>query len=357
LPFVFLTVLADDQQQGIQRPKPVKADRYQDAATPETEAPESPCPSMEMHSWSEEGSVVEMDAQPDQIRRPPGLTLDTSEKPDPSPTHDFSSVSILQEFVQGRSEFLPHQKILSWSYEEQCTGESADVFRASVSFVMDGVSKTYCGGWAPSKKKAQRDTAEKVLWFLRSEGAPEPQVLPTPSAASASGARNPDGPIAELHCYVREQSGLSSNEKVLHWEYEGRTEPDSGSGGVPCFRATVSFTIAGARRSLCGGWHASKKKAQRDTAERVLIYLRSAPCHAESITAISFCPSLQPVMPPVAPHLWATDAHISPLSSPAFAMGVAEAISLHSALSWDGGDDVFAVLAGRFRHQGQASAY
>jgi hypothetical protein len=243
---------------------------------------------------------------------------------------------------------------LSWTYEEKQGGDPTLVFRASVSFLMDGHEKMYCGSWCSSKKKAQRDTAEKVLWFLRTEGAPEALVLATPGATTARCLGSIDGPIAELHCFVREQSGLSSNEKVLSWSFESRTDADRFSRGVPYFRATVAFILRSVPQSICGGWHTSKKKAQRDTAERVLIYLRSekyveaglplAPLAALGKSVAVFRDVVDQCTLGFAPFVWPT---LDPLS-----FSLSDQLPRPTPLSWTAPDDVFAVLASRLGRDG-----
>ncbi|CAE8626224.1 unnamed protein product, partial [Polarella glacialis] len=77
------------------------------------------------------------------------------------------AISKLQEFVQSSKTFpLPSScQVLQWSHENRMVGSSLQ-FRASTAFILDGVPHHVLGGWWPSKKQAQRDTAERALSFF-----------------------------------------------------------------------------------------------------------------------------------------------------------------------------------------------
>merc|ERR1719296_250652 len=77
-----------------------------------------------------------------------------------------NAVSQLQEYVQSCSSFSPHTRILTWSFEQQLENETLLQFRATVSFMFNSIPHYFCGGWQSSKKKAQRDTAERVKQYL-----------------------------------------------------------------------------------------------------------------------------------------------------------------------------------------------
>jgi len=77
-------------------------------------------------------------------------------------------ISMLQEFVQCSREFRlpPRRPILSWSFETRMADFSTLEFRAIASFLLGGVPHHVAGAWHPSKKGAQRDTAERSLGFF-----------------------------------------------------------------------------------------------------------------------------------------------------------------------------------------------
>lgn len=74
------------------------------------------------------------------------------------------AISQLQEFVQGAKIYPmpPNCRVLQWDYETRMSGTSLK-FKALVAFLLDGVPHHVAGAWKPSKKLAQRDTAERTL--------------------------------------------------------------------------------------------------------------------------------------------------------------------------------------------------
>jgi len=169
------------------------------------------------------------------------------------------AVAALEAYV-GRRVGLPGRAALSWSFET--TGIEAGTYRATVSFIVDK-PLTFCGSWLESHLKAQQDTAEKVLWYFGE--------IP-PAASKEDGEDSKGGAISALHAFVRNQSGLSSSDRILVWDYEMGPGNSKTSGG-PVFRATVSFSLKGKHECFCGSWQPSKKKAQKDAAQRVVCYI------------------------------------------------------------------------------------
>jgi len=77
-----------------------------------------------------------------------------------------NAVSLLQEYVQSCTSFSPHRKILTWNFNQQLENDTTLQFKATVSFMFNTIPHHFCGGWQSSKKKAQRDTAERVRHYL-----------------------------------------------------------------------------------------------------------------------------------------------------------------------------------------------
>jgi len=87
------------------------------------------------------------------------------------------------------------------------------------------------------------------------------------------GSSRGGGPISELQEYVQSDRRfpVGANQPVLKWDWASRM-----ANAVSLeFRATVSFILAGVPHHATGSWHTSKKAAQRDAAERVLIMLKN----------------------------------------------------------------------------------
>jgi len=76
------------------------------------------------------------------------------------------------------------------------------------------------------------------------------------------------GPISQLQEFVQEEGKIfrmPANCSVLQWEYSSRM-----AGNNLEFRATVAFILSGVPHHIAGVWMTSKKRAQRDAAERAL---------------------------------------------------------------------------------------
>lgn len=226
-----------------------------------------------------------------------------------------NAVSALQELIQSCSSFSPHTKILTWTFEQQLEQGNSLEFRATVSFVLGDVPHHFCGGWQSSKKKAQRDTAERVTRYLqqaRAAGAPlqaeestssaanvpahaalHPRELPdevlrelaaTHPEALRSGLQLPEAPLCSEATTADGASADGSG--ALEWKIERR----AGEAGSEEVRATVTFYIHEVPHHFCGSWcpilapgadgadtaqasrPTAEQAAMRDTAERVLWY-------------------------------------------------------------------------------------
>eukprot|EP00929_Paragymnodinium_shiwhaense_P097366 TRINITY_DN5907_c0_g1_i1.p1 TRINITY_DN5907_c0_g1~~TRINITY_DN5907_c0_g1_i1.p1 ORF type:complete len:397 (-),score=102.12 TRINITY_DN5907_c0_g1_i1:654-1844(-) len=66
----------------------------------------------------------------------------------------------------------------------------------------------------------------------------------------------------------QQQGGPQMNRPVLQWTYDTRMADFAALK----FRATVAFMLDGIPHHVAGDWHLAKKLAQRDTAERALVF-------------------------------------------------------------------------------------
>jgi len=176
-----------------------------------------------------------------------------------------NSVSLLQEYIQRCSSFSPRKRILTWSFEQETENllQSRCLrFRATVSFFFNDVPHHFSGSWQTSKKKAQRDTAERVRRSIARtfDNPNEGSIRKCPIAPNML----PEDMLQEL-CATRE-GHESSDARHMQWKLEKAQE------GGERFRATVTFCIRGCPHCFRGGWSKSASAARRDTAERVLWY-------------------------------------------------------------------------------------
>lgn len=101
---------------------------------------------------------------------------------------------------------------------------------------------------------------------------PTPYVTPGVTEEFAGPIRG-GGPISELQEFVQRDRRfpVSANRPILKWEWDTRM----ANAVTLQFRATVSFMYAGIPHHAAGVWQSSKKAAQRDAADRVLMMLKS----------------------------------------------------------------------------------
>mmetsp|Transcript_10234 Transcript_10234/g.30404 ORF Transcript_10234/g.30404 Transcript_10234/m.30404 type:complete len:375 (+) Transcript_10234:140-1264(+) len=217
----------------------------------------------------------------------PGASVAGSiEKPGDDSRECTNAVSKLQEFIQSCSSSAPHKKILTWTFDED-----TDVglqFRATVSFVFNNVPHHFCGGWQPSKKKSQRDTAERVRRYL-SRGLRDspaahagddifqlrtgtPATPPSALAAGRGGTGSvgadtlADAVADELWMAMQ---GAARKEELVSWELKESNSAGAGQGG---WCATATLPIMGVPHHFLGGWCSTAEGALRDAAERILWY-------------------------------------------------------------------------------------
>jgi hypothetical protein len=194
-----------------------------------------------------------------------------------------NAVSLLQEMIQSSCSFSPHTKILTWGFEQQLAQGTLE-FRATVSFVLGSAPHHFCGGWQTSKKKAQRDAAERVTHYLQHTNCSSLFQITVPSAEQADESKQldiqklPEDLLNELQALLQGSPIQDEHEPVIEWKLEDR--PIDGSHEC---RAVASFFIDDVPHNFTGGWCSGSNDAdgltkelataaRRDTVERVLWY-------------------------------------------------------------------------------------
>jgi len=183
--------------------------------------------------------------------------------PESSPTRSSKGpISKLQEFVQSsKAHPLPSScAVLQWSHENRMAGSSLQ-FRATTSFLLDGVPHHVLGGWWPSKKQAQRDAAERALsFFIGICGQELTSPVRSSDGPNKTSTGNDNQEVGDLESFLGEVPKWSQR-----WEAQASHE-------ALC-KATVEFTYLGVPHVFAGKACASKAQAKQDTAKRVLWYL------------------------------------------------------------------------------------
>jgi len=165
-----------------------------------------------------------------------------------------NAVSILQEYIQSCSDFPPHARILTWSFEKRLQEDSLLQFRATVSFVYKQVPHFFRGSWQTSKKKAQRDTAERVRRLMMKEEQAQS------SAAMLQVVQQ------EVQCLLEQPERFRGEHVAV--EIEERLSPEN----VEEVRALLLVCLDGVPHRFAGAW-LSPEQALRDAAERLQWFL------------------------------------------------------------------------------------
>mmetsp|Transcript_12923 Transcript_12923/g.24391 ORF Transcript_12923/g.24391 Transcript_12923/m.24391 type:complete len:492 (-) Transcript_12923:114-1589(-) len=182
-------------------------------------------------------------------------------------------ISKLQEFVQSsKAHPLPSScAVLQWSHENRMAGSSLQ-FRATTSFLLDGVPHHILGGWWPSKKQSQRDAAERALAFFigvcgqeLTKGHDGHFAAGHKPAGASPGHKHEDEPaeVSELEEFVGDH---------LRWSCRWEAQDSQEILEALC-KATVEFQYLGVLHVFAGKACSSKAAAKADTARRVLWYL------------------------------------------------------------------------------------
>ena len=180
-------------------------------------------------------------------------------------------ISKLQEFVQSsKAHPLPSScAVLQWSHENRMAGSSLQ-FRATTSFLLDGVPHHVLGGWWPSKKQSQRDAAERALAFFIGMCGQELSKGKGNNGYKSRGQKDAkheeDPEVADLEDFVGQQLQWS-----CRWEAQQEQAVDYGA----LCKATVEFIYLGIPHVFAGKACTSKALAKADTARRVLWYLHA----------------------------------------------------------------------------------
>lgn len=181
----------------------------------------------------------------------------------------INAVSMLQEYIQSCSDFAPHSRILTWNFDQQLQEDSLLHFRATVSFVFGQVPHHFSGNWQSSKKKAQRDAAERVRRYLakRSDTARPEVVQQTPK---------PKKPVLPEPVYqelgqLQGRAERAGRSDFLEWEIEERLREDASTSRQQ-FRLVLAFHMHGLPHHFAGGWCSSSREAVTDGVSRVLWY-------------------------------------------------------------------------------------
>jgi len=176
---------------------------------------------------------------------------------------------MLQEFVQCSKQFHApqHRPILQWHFDTRMDHLMVLEFRATVSFMLDGVAHHVAGTWYPSKKFAQRDAAERALGlFVRRWG----EFLLTLQDSQDVESKGPCGSVTSLHeLEVLEEfcrdAPACAGSGPLKWSTSWQ--------GCQC-RAVIELVLLGVTHKFSGQVQHSEEAAKLDTARRVLWYLR-----------------------------------------------------------------------------------
>lgn len=214
---------------------------------------------------------------------------------------------MLQEFVQFSKGFRvpPRCPILQWSYDTRMADFLTLQFRATVSFLLEGVPHHVAGEWHQSKKIAQRDTAERTLslfvgcwgdYWQSMEGNLSPvrtcSLLScstrgsTPSTATGGTGRGelslPSSPEGLAMAGIRsdDDSERNTQDELTLLEHRCRSF-QTCDAPVPqwsiknidgSFQACVEIELLGVPHKFFAGAYATKDEACRNTARRVMWY-------------------------------------------------------------------------------------
>jgi len=215
-------------------------------------------------------------------------------------------ISALQEFVQeeGKLFKMPANcSVLQWEYGTRMAGKNLE-FRATVAFVLSGVPHHVAGVWLPSKKRAQRDAAERALGLYVKPGREESILKPIEiSPFSALFEPIEKSPLSTPKKERSVESSPFSTPKVpraMTWADLTDLEPDSEDGlqtevGILkdyCFQkgspppawsykfdeedgcqAFVEIRLLGVAHTFSGQRCPDQEMAEVDVAKRVLWYL------------------------------------------------------------------------------------
>jgi len=143
-------------------------------------------------------------------------------------------------------------------------------FRGTVAFVLDGVPHHVAGEWYPSKKQAQRDTAERALAFFVGKWGEQLLLEQDGGPSRPSPPREQTSEMQILESFCGSYSPCAG--VAPQWSH-------SCEDGE-C-RAIVEITMLGVPHKFSGDAKTTEQEATRDTARRVLWYLQCPGFEAE----------------------------------------------------------------------------
>eukprot|EP00928_Gymnodinium_smaydae_P006345 TRINITY_DN12240_c0_g1_i1.p1 TRINITY_DN12240_c0_g1~~TRINITY_DN12240_c0_g1_i1.p1 ORF type:complete len:476 (-),score=81.39 TRINITY_DN12240_c0_g1_i1:125-1552(-) len=146
-----------------------------------------------------------------------------------------------------------------------CCGPNGQAVPVPVCGVKENAAFTACA--LSAAIAPQRSTAPTAVSLAAATKAPP--AIHSPMELSSKGA------ISILQEYVqcsRQTKVGPLNRPILQWEFDTRMADYVALQ----FRATVAFLLDGVPHHAAGGWHMSKKHAQRDAAERCLAFFVGA---------------------------------------------------------------------------------
>jgi len=176
-------------------------------------------------------------------------------------------ISQLQEYIQSDRSFKVSSKrpVLKWDFDTRMANAVTLEFRATVSFLIEGVPHHTSGSWQSSKKAAQRDAAERTMGLLVGHWGSYSAHTDSKSVAASLQCASEPLPSERLWAFCAAQMGNCSGEP-LQW----RTHR-SGDG----WQAIVDLNLfGGVVHTLQGDVCNNVSAAREDTARRALWYLR-----------------------------------------------------------------------------------
>jgi len=175
---------------------------------------------------------------------------------------------MLQEYVQKDRRFpvVSNRPILQWNFDTRMANAVTLEFRATVSFLLEGVPHHAAGGWYSSKKAAQRDAAERVLGFLHGHWADHSAHGKSKTfAVDVSCGLGGQTAADRLSAFCASLVGSSKGEP-LQWRSQR-----SGEG----WQVLVDLNVFGGMvHTLQGDVCHDIAAAREDTARRALWYLQ-----------------------------------------------------------------------------------
>jgi hypothetical protein len=155
-------------------------------------------------------------------------------------------------------------------------------YRATAAFYLDGVPHHCAGTWQASKKRAQRDAADRALGLFVGRWSEElmqqrPDVasgfVPEPSVGRGEeGAKGPEEQLLERFCEQLPACTGGPPQWIIEPQHPNAENGEMHSSG-PC-SAIVELQLLGVQHKLAGPVKPSEREARADTAVRTLWYLQ-----------------------------------------------------------------------------------